>query len=237
MVKSLRIRPGQIVNVCDERRQRHTIRITNITKKTLSADIQETVFGPPQTPPVITLAQSVLKGEHMAWAIQKSTELGVHIIAPIITERVQSRSGSRSFNAHHERWQRIALEAAQQSERWDYPTLLPSQTFSEFLERVSDTHIKLIFTEREHAKDVNGRACSLEPHMLATQNILLAIGPEGGWSQAELQKAEMANMTKVTLGEHILRSETAAIAGLLLLQERLERFTFTTVTRDPHECE
>ncbi|WP_447971792.1 RsmE family RNA methyltransferase [Nitrospira sp. M1] len=237
IVKSLRVRPGQLVTVCDERRTRYSIRVTDITKQALIGDVQETVLGPPQAQPSITLAQSVLKGEHMAWVIQKATELGVNTIAPIITERVQSRTGGSSMKSHRERWQRIALEAAQQSERWDYPSILNPQTFPVFLQGLSETHINLLFTEREKAIDSKRHALPINPHVLARKNIVLTIGPEGGWSQDELQKAETANMTRVTLGESILRSETAAITGLVMLQERLNHLTFKTITGYPNQSE
>jgi len=228
IVKSLRIRPGQSIQVCDERRQRHSVEVTDITKHTLYGTIQDTVIGPPQEQPTITLAQSVLKGEHMAWVIQKSTELGVHAIIPIISERVQSRSGKSSMTSHQVRWQRIALEAAQQSERWDFPAILEPQPFHTFLHALSETQNNLILVEREEPTVIN-TAAEHDQQFSNNQNVVLTIGPEGGWSQSEIQDAENSGMRKVTLGKKILRSETAAITGMVMVQERFKHVTFTTM--------
>jgi len=231
IVKSLRIRPGQSIRVCDERRQRHLVQVTGITQQTLQGHIEETVIGPPQEQPTIILAQSVLKGEHMAWVIQKATELGVQTIVPIITERVQSRSGNSSMKSHRERWQRIALEAAQQSERWDFPSILEPQSFQTFLHNLPKTQMNLILTERKNPPAIDRKAL-LGEQLSRSQEVVLTIGPEGGWSQAELQDAKQLGMRHVTLGEKILRSETAAITAIVMLQERLKQLTFTTTPDD-----
>ncbi|GJL62379.1 MAG: ribosomal RNA small subunit methyltransferase E [Nitrospirales bacterium] len=233
IVKSLRVRPGQSIQVCDEQRQRHSVEVIDISKQTLCGHIQDTVIGPPQEHPTITLAQSVLKGDHMAWVIQKSTELGVHTIVPIISERVQSRSGNSSMISLHQRWQRIALEAAQQSERWDFPTILEPQPFHTFLLTLSETQNNLILVEREEPA-VPNTATEHNQQFSKNQNVVLTIGPEGGWSQAEIQDAENSGMRKVTLGKKILRSETAAIAGIVMIQERFQHMRFTTMdTKGP----
>ena len=223
--KSLRVRTGQKLRLRDEQRQEHTIIITKISKKFLTGEIQDTQAGPPHHKPTVTLAQSILKREHMAWAIQKATELGVSSIAPIITERVQRLSGKSSMNHYCERWERIALEAAQQSERWDTPHILHPQSFSNLLQNLSPTPLHFILIERE--KSDNFSPFSFERHLTTTSNIVLSIGPEGGWSQEEVQEAGKAGCIKITLGERLLRSETAAVAGLVILQERLKQITFT----------
>lgn len=230
--KSLRVRMGQTILVCDEQRQRHSLKITEITKKILIGTIQETLIGPPIAKPIITLAQSVLKNENMAWSIQKATELGVSTIIPLITERVTSRTGGHSMNHHVERWQRIALEAAQQSERWDVPTILTPQPFHVFLENLSSTAMIFLLTER--LKGEHSSPPLFEQTGQPTSEIILTVGPEGGWSQKEMKKAECVGVRKITLGEQVLRSETAALAGLTLIQEQLGEITFRTITGLPN---
>ncbi len=228
--KSLRVRVGQVIRVCDEHRLRYAIRITKITKKFLIGEIQETLSAPPKENTSITLAQSILKGPNMVWAIQKATELGVNTITPIITERVQSRAESSSMKHFQERWQKIALEAAQQSERWDVPTILDPQFFRTFLQSHVSSEVKLILTERERNSSDHSVLFGQEPQ--TTHHIVIAVGPEGGWNQKELEEAEITGFTKITLGEKVLRSETAAITGLVMLQERLNQLTFQAIFPD-----
>jgi len=163
----------------------------------------------------------------MAWGIQKATELGVSTIVPLITDRVQGRFGNTHINRFRERWQKIALEAAQQSERWDFPTLLEPQPFEKFIQGQSPSQVNYIFTEREENRP--GPPIPFKQQLQMANTVVLAIGPEGGWSQEEIKEAERVGFTKLTLGEKILRSETAAVAGLVLLQDRLGQLTFTAI--------
>ena len=226
--KSLRIRTGQSIWVCDDQRTRYSITIIEITKKHLVGEVQETHVGPSQDTPKITLALSILKGEHMAWGIQKATELGVDTIAPIISERVQNRMNSKSMNHIRDRWQRIATEAAQQSERWDVPTILTPQPFHTFLQEQLPTQMNFILTEREIRRPSS--SLPFNQKVQTASYVVLAIGPEGGWTQKEIQGAEREGFTRITLGEKVLRSETAALTGLILLQERLKHVTFEAIT-------
>ena len=225
LCKSLRVHIGQELLLRDEQRQQHRITIIEISKTFLTVEIQDTQSGPPQHNPTVTLAQSILKREQMAWSIQKSTELGVTNIIPIITERTQSRFGSHSLNHYRERWERIALEAAQQSERWNVPHILAPQNFKNFLKNISSKDRTYLLTERKGLG--SGLPVSGEQLLDTESNVVLAVGPEGGWSQEEIQEAEKASFQQITLGEKVLRSETAAMVGLAILQERLKQLTFT----------
>ncbi len=226
LCKSLRVRTGQSLRIRNEHRQQHTIIIHKISKDSLIGEVQDTLNGPPLEQPTITLVQAILKPDHMAWIIQKSTELGVTSIVPIITERVQSRSAKGSLLHFCERWQRIALEAAQQSERWNIPLILSPQPFIKFLQDLTPTHLHFLLTER--AGGNTNSAISLTHPIKADNTIVLATGPEGGWSQEEIQQAKEAGFRKVSLGEKILRSETATLTALVMLQERLKQLSLTT---------
>jgi 16S rRNA (uracil1498-N3)-methyltransferase len=116
-----------------------------------------------------------------------------------------------------QRWQRIALEASQQSERWDVPTVsLPCST-AEFFRNHEGTSAKLILSERRSGE-------SLEHVSLpstAGTGIAVAVGPEGGWEQQEITAAVRHGFVPVTLGSRILRADTAALAALAIIQSRL----------------
>ncbi|MGB0911272.1 MAG: RsmE family RNA methyltransferase [Nitrospirales bacterium] len=228
LCRSLRVRIGQKLIFRDEQRKQYHIIVSEISKTHLTGKILDTLNGPSLEKPTLTLAQSILKPDHMAWSIQKATELGIYRLIPIITQRVQSRVGNSMMNRQRERWQKIALEAAQQSERWEIPEILHPQSFTEFLGDLSIIQLNLLLTER--GESLNDSSISFDQLTNTKHNVLLAVGPEGGWNQEEIQKAEQSGFKKITLGEKILRSETASIAGLVMLQERLNHLTFTTIS-------
>ncbi|UCE63436.1 MAG: 16S rRNA (uracil(1498)-N(3))-methyltransferase [Nitrospirota bacterium] len=215
--KSLRVQPGQTIVLGDEQRRRHRATVRQIEKGELVAEIQDTQCGPgPEVPPII-LGQSILKGEKMTSVVQKGTELGVTCIVPLLSERVIPRLSSAPAKRHQERWQRIALEAAQQSERWEVPTVGAVQSFGEFCGAMCPKEYSLILVERDPQT-------SLHSIPLPTQwegCLTLLVGPEGGWTGPELTEAEKKGCQKVSLGARILRAETATIAALTILQARL----------------
>jgi 16S rRNA (uracil1498-N3)-methyltransferase len=153
----------------------------------------------------------------MDWAIQKATELGVSKIVPIESRHSVVQLKADRVDNQLARWQRIALEAAQQSEQWQVPTIAKPQPLAAILTSYATGTTTLILAERREAKslqtvllpqDVNG-------------SVLILIGPEGGWSQEEMQIAEQAGIQPITLGPQILRAETASIATISILQSRL----------------
>ncbi|GJL57321.1 MAG: ribosomal RNA small subunit methyltransferase E [Nitrospirales bacterium] len=214
--KSLRIRPGETLTLNDEQNRRYHTTILQITKKAIYASVLRIQESPLPSTPRITLAQALLKGEKMSWVIQKATELGVNTLAPLITERVIPRVSPAHATTYQERWDRIALEAAQQSERWSTPKILPIQAFQEFL-RQENKGIQIMLAERQDKT-------SLSAIDLPSDNpngITVFIGPEGGWTKEERQMAKNLNVIFATLGQGILRAETASLASLAILQARL----------------
>jgi len=214
--KSLRTRPGDPLILNDERGRRYHTTILQITKQAIYSTVHSIQESSPSTTPPITLAQALLKGEKMAWVIQKATELGVHALAPLVTERVIPRVSPTQGANYQERWDRIALEAAQQSERWSVPTILPIQSFPEFLQR-ENGGVRIMLAERE--KNVSLSKMPLPSD--AQEGITVMIGPEGGWTKEERQTAQSLNVSFATLGQGILRAETASLASLAILQARL----------------
>src|SRR6476661_6526589 len=198
--KSLRVTVGEEVWVADERRHRYLLRITSITPRELIGHIADETQGPTRSHPRVVLGQAVLKGDRMDWVIQKATELGVSAIAPLISQRVIARPRAERVRAQVDRWQRIALEAAQQSECWDVPIIEPPVELASWLSSTTSAH-KLIPTDPD-------------------SDVVLAVGPEGGWSESDHEMAHASRWTSVTLGSRILRAETAAIVAVTLLQNR-----------------
>jgi 16S rRNA (uracil1498-N3)-methyltransferase len=215
--KSLRIRQGDHLILNDERGRRYHTTIVQITKILIHSKILGIQESSPSSTPRFILGQALLKGEKMGWVIQKATELGIDAIAPLITKRVIPQVCADNAATYQERWERIALEAAQQSERWTLPTIYPPQLFREFLERDKEG-INIFLVERQ--KRVSLLNIPLPSGIQS--RIAIIIGPEGGWTKEELQIAQQArNCTFATLGHGILRAETASLASLAILQARL----------------
>ncbi len=214
--KSLRSKAGDSLLFNDDHGRRYHTTVVQITKHTLQATIQQVEDPPCSTHPPLILAQALLKGEKMGWVIQKATELGVSAILPLITDRVILKLSGKQEETHQARWQRIALEAAQQSERWTLPTILPIQTFQKFLETPRQGSV-IFMAEREEGASLLTIPCSTGK---STPGVTVVIGPEGGWSAGEVETAQSQNYQFATFGKEILRAETASLAALAILQAR-----------------
>ena len=213
---SLRVRTGERIWTSDERRQRYLIEVTRVDRRTLRGTVIEQRTGPVQTAPRLLIGQSILKGERMDWVIQKSTELGAAVITPLVSEQTIVRPKQGRVSVQQERWQRIAREAAQQSERWDIPVVDTSRSARDFFAAPKLGGLTLILSERDA-----GQSLRAVPLPSSAQTITLAVGPEGGWRHEELEAAGANGFVAVTLGARILRAETAALAALSILQSRL----------------
>ena len=153
----------------------------------------------------------------MDWVIQKATELGVSEIVPIESQHSVVQLKADRVDHQLARWQRIALEAAQQSEQWRIPTVAKPQSLSVLLTSVATGMLTLMLAERRDGKSLQ----MVNLPQDATSCILVLIGPEGGWSKEEMEIVGQARVEPITLGQQILRSETAAITTISILQSRL----------------
>lgn len=157
----------------------------------------------------ITLIQAISSGERMDFTLQKSVELGVRAICPIISERCVVRLSGERADKRVQRWQDIAIAACEQSGRSIVPTVLPIVSFSDYL-RQMPPELHLMMSLR--------RATTLRDIAPAPQSLRLMIGPEGGWTPAEEQAALEAGVQTITLGKRVLRTETASLAAMAAMQ-------------------
>lgn len=163
----------------------------------------------------ISLGLAVVKFDRFEWALEKATELGVQRITPLAaarSERVLVTAAAKRAA----RWQRILIESAQQSRRVRPPELLPVAGVSDFLRdsKASDyaEAIRVWLSEAEDApplRDILARTFRAE-----TQVAIIVIGPEGGWSEDEHRAASDAGFAAASLGQQILRTETAVVAAI-----------------------
>jgi 16S rRNA (uracil1498-N3)-methyltransferase len=158
----------------------------------------------------IALYQAVLKGERFDWALQKGVEVGVSRFVPVMCERSVAEAGGHK----HERWQRIIREAAEQSGRGVLPDLRPVQPFRDAV-RAQSAELRLIAWEGERAFGLRAAlaGCNLEPGV----RIQVFIGPEGGFTDEEIELARQYAVQPVTLGPRVLRAETAGPVAVALI--------------------
>jgi 16S rRNA (uracil1498-N3)-methyltransferase len=215
---SLRIEVGETILVADDEDRRYRTEITAITKQSMTGRVIDVIPRFSRRVPSLILGQALVKGEKMDWVIQKTTELGVHTIIPIQSRQSIVQLKADRIQAQTARWQRIALEAAQQSEQWRVPTIASPLSFPSCMTQMAAHSLALILTER---RDEISTLASIALPASSGASILVLVGPEGGWREEEVATAEKAGCIPITLGPKILRAETAAMLAIGILQYRL----------------
>ncbi len=172
------------------------------------------VFSSPTEPAVdIVLLQALPEKERMEWIIQKTTELGVSAIVPFKSARSISLEEKEAKQRKSHRWQEIAVKAVRQSRRAKVPTVETYRPFEEALEFCQGEGLKLILWEKEGA--------SLKQVLRPSMRICVMVGPEGGFTAEEVASARDRGFIPVKMGQRILRTETAAITLVGILQYEL----------------
>ncbi len=207
----LRARVGQEFDIATGTAVRRG-RITSITDARVDFELNEEVSAASLSR--ITLVLAVFKFDRMEWAIEKCTELGVSRIVPVIARRTDSHLAAAAAK-RVERWQRIALQASEQSRRAAPPEIAAPVKVSEALSFPGALRIILAESEEQTLlRDV------VKPQA-ATDGVVLAVGPEGGWTADELHSFHQYKWTSASLGNTILRAETAAMAATSIVASAL----------------
>ncbi len=220
LVRVLRARVGQEFDVVTPASVRRG-RIQSLTEGRVEFELGEEISSKASTE--ITLILSVFKFDRMEWAIEKCTELGVSRIIPLIARRTDSHLASAATK-RVERWRRVVLQAAEQSRRVAPPQIANSVKLPEILDFTAALRIVLNEAEeRALLRDVLTNASQLNRTESTAEEtgIILAVGPEGGWTDDELHRFDDAGWTSASLGETILRAETAAIAATAIVASGL----------------
>ena len=209
----LRLKRGDEIVVFDGSGTEYEGTIVEEGPSAVVMKIQNIFSSETESPLEITLAQSLLKKDRMDYLIQKATELGVKEIIPFTSSRsVPLIEKSERLKRHH-RWERIAAEASKQCGRGVVPKIEPLQDYSEVFESASEDSLRLILWEREGTRLKEVLKGSEE-----NRKIFFIIGPEGGLTQEEVDQAKRNRFTPVHLGRRILRSETASLGLVSILQ-------------------
>jgi 16S rRNA (uracil1498-N3)-methyltransferase len=164
----------------------------------------------------ITLLLSIVKFDRFEWAIEKATELGADEIVPLAAERSE-KGLLAAAEKRAERWKRILLESAQQARRLRIPILLEAAKSSDAF-RAAVADVRLLLSERAGAGPMRELLEPSAQRAPESTTVAIAIGPEGGWTDAEFVAAKSANFAEAALGANILRTETAVCAALAAVQ-------------------
>ena len=216
VVHVLRLTRGEKIVLIGQKYQFKAV-IAEVTKAKLVAKISSKKLIP-ISPLKIDLFQGLPKSSKFEFIIEKSTELGVDQIYPLLTERTVVTLEPAKTAKKLSRWQKIALEAARQSRRLSVPEVKPPLPFKELLEKLSSYSLSLVFWE-ESTSWLNEQ--QLKP--LKEGRLAIIIGPEGGFSQQEVEQLKKVGALEVSLGPRILRTETAPLAALAVINFLLKR--------------
>lgn len=206
----LRVRPNENITLFDGKGKAHAAQLTVLEKRRAEAEILHEDTTDNESPLNITLIQSISSGDRMDFTLQKSVELGVTAIQPVISERCIVRLDGERAAKRLARWQEIIISACEQSGRNTVPPVLPIIGYREALDKMPSESTKLIMS-------IN-RARKLGDIRQPSGAIVFMVGPEGGWTEQEEQQAFDAGFQAVTLGKRILRTETAPLAALAAMQ-------------------
>jgi 16S rRNA (uracil1498-N3)-methyltransferase len=211
LARVLRARVGQEFDIATSTGVRRG-RILSIDESRVEFELGDEI--PASAIPNVTIALSIFKFDRMEWAIEKCTELGVARIVPIIARRTEAHLAVAA-SKRWERWQRIAVQASEQSRRAAPPEIRLPLKLKEALEFPGD--LRIVLAESEKTATLKDALQSS-----SAGDVVLAVGPEGGWTDAEVEMFREAGWISASLGSTILRTETAAIAALAVALAELQ---------------
>ena len=205
----LRMQPGETITLFSGDNQEYTARIMETHKKRTLVQIETFKTMNRESPRALHLGQGIAKGDRMEWIIQKAVELGVTSITPLLTQHGAVKQDPARLLKKQAQWQAIAISACEQSGRNILPILHPIASFTSY---VTTCKASLKFILEPNTPQ------SLRDYTFPPGDIALMIGPEGGFHTDELNEAIQAQFKTLNLGPRILRTETAAISALSILQ-------------------
>jgi len=210
----LRLQPGQTVTLFDDEGWEHEAIIQSYGARVAELEILKSYQPKRESPLDITLAQAIGKGEKMDWVVEKATELGVQTVLPFFSSYTVPRLNTDKMQKRRLRWEKIAVSAAKQSGRTRIPKIMELGDFDSVIQRQWSCELKLLFCPDESSEPLNQVKAGRE-HLAS---VLLVIGPEGGFTSEEVEEASRHGFQTVQLGNRVLRTETAAVSVLSIVQ-------------------
>lgn len=212
LARTLRARPGQEFEIACDGVIRRGI-VSSVRDDRVEFELHEEITAEATIP--ITLLLAIFKFDRMEWAIEKCTELNVASIVPVIARRTEKHL-TQAAERRVERWRRIVREAAQQSRRVAAPEIERPVKLGDALAQQAELNVVLSEIEQQSTLP------SVLRNHVGAGSLALAIGPEGGWTSEELSEFSRAGWFAASLGNTILRAETAAIAAMAICQASLK---------------
>ncbi|MCX7903780.1 MAG: 16S rRNA (uracil(1498)-N(3))-methyltransferase [Caloramator sp.] len=215
IIKVLRLRKGDKIQISDGNGKEHICEIIKWDKKEVECNIIESFDNQTEAPIKITLYQGLPKSQKMDLIVQKCVEIGVVRIVPVITNRVVVKVEGKDLKNKIERWQRIAYEAAKQSNRGIVPVVSNVMDFEEAIEEMKKMDLVVVPYERESKRGIKDLKDRND-----IKSVAIFIGPEGGFEEKEIENCLDIGAIPITLGPRILRTETAGfVTSALILYE------------------
>jgi 16S rRNA (uracil1498-N3)-methyltransferase len=206
----LRFKIGDQFILFDGNHHEYLVSVISTHKKLVEVNVDSKSACNRESPLKIHLAQGVAKGERWTYSLQKAVELGVAEITPLWTQHVAYKWEKKIDEKKLEQWNAILIAACEQSGRTQVPRLNPICPFNDFIQRNGDENKIILQPEVGlHWKNLNWNL---------QKSATLLIGPEGGFSELEYQQANLYGFQGMTLGPRVLRTETAVVSGLTILQ-------------------
>ncbi len=211
LTRVLRLERGHSITLFNGDGREFRAEISQLAKRAVSARVLAANEASDRESPLqLTLAQGVARGEKMDLILQKATELGVSRIVPLITERTEVKLDAERTERRLAHWQAVIAAACEQSGRVRLPTLGSPLRIAAWASQLNaDCGLRLVLDPRGEATPRTLPACT---------SAILAVGPEGGLSEQDLNVLDQADFIGLRLGPRILRTETAGLAGLTALQ-------------------
>lgn len=204
----LRMQPEQQLQLFNGDGNNYAATLTEVSKKQVIVTINQVAANPVESPLHIHLGQAISRGDRMDFAIQKAVELGVSDITPLFTERCGVKLDGERLAKRTGQWQKIVVSACEQSGRSVIPKVHPAISLEQWLHQPTNS---LQLT-------LDPRASATIKTLTPSQHIRLVIGPEGGFTDAEVAATGQAGFTGIQLGPRVLRTETAALSAISALQ-------------------
>ena len=212
LIRVLRMKTGESITLFDGSNQITPAVIHEVNKKTVIVKTENSVLDNRESPLNIHLGQVISRGDKMEFTIQKSVELGVNTITPLLSERCGVKLDQERLEKKVQQWQKIVISACEQCGRNIIPSINPVMKLETWCANLTDS-LKLNL----HPKAEQG----INQLANDNKNISLLIGPEGGLSNEEISMTHQYQFTDILLGPRVLRTETAALTAITALQVRL----------------
>ena len=205
----LRMTPGQAITLFNGQGGEYSAQLTQAKKGRASAKISGFTDSNKESPLDLHLAIGISRGERMDWIVQKATELGVTEITPLFTSRCEVKLSGERLQKRLTHWQQVAISACEQSQRNTIPVINAPINLDDWLQCCT-ADVRLVLHHR-----TDQRLADIAPN---SNQIALLIGPEGGLSEVEIAQALATNHQALALGPRVLRTETAPLAAISIIQ-------------------